>query len=419
MSLSLNMPMSLSLVARLSMTLGMLGLLVACSKSVPIMPPTPLSELSPELVVEHRWVRQLGKGSYEYHLKLQPLVDGERLFAANHRGRVEAYASESGERLWRVELDAALNTGPADGGDLLLFGGMAEVIALRKLDGSVAWRGAVSSEVLSLPAWHPQFVVAHGVDGHIFALDSQTGRQRWQHHESVPSLSLRGTGNPVIVGDEGVLVGTATGKLIALGLQDGRALWETTIATPRGRGELERIADIDADLAMAEGVVYVSSYQGVLAAVALAGGQILWNRDIASSTGIVLDSDQLYVTDPDGVVWALSRRNGATMWRQPALQYRSLSAPVQQGNYLIVGDYDGYMHWLHKEDGRLAARSRVSDWREYWPLPEFESSLDDSYPIDRAVLMPPAVRGVWVFGLDKRGVLDVFEVSRVEAKSPE
>jgi outer membrane protein assembly factor BamB len=228
-------------------------------------------------------------------------------------------------------------------------------------------------------------------------------------------LSLRGTGTPLIIGDDGVLVGTASGKLLALGLQDGKPVWEAVIATPRGRTELERIADVDADLALVGAVVYASSYQGVLSAISLGGGQILWNRDIASSTGIVADREQIYVSASDGTVWALSRSNGATMWRQPALQYRRLSAPVQQGNYLIVGDYEGYLHWLHKEDGRLVARTQVRDWREHWPLPD-EYTEAVVVPVDRAVLMAPAVSGSWVYALDKRGVLDVYEVIPVESR---
>lgn len=405
------------LPALLLLGLGVILLSACSSKGSPIAPPSPLSEFEPELEVVHRWGQQLAQGSYRYHLKLQTLVDGERVFAASHRGRVDAYASASGERLWQVELDAVLNTGPSDAGERLLFGGVAELIALNKDDGSIAWRAPVSSEVLSLPAWHRDIVVVHGVDGQIFGLDAKSGEQRWRHHENVPSLSLRGTGNPLIIGDEGVLVGTANGKLIALGLHDGRLLWETTIATARGRTELDRISDVDADLAVADGMAYAVSYQGILAAVALGGGQLQWNREIASSTGIVLDRDQLYVSDRDGVVWALARHNGETMWRQPALQYRALSAPVQQGNYLIVGDYDGYLHWLNKEDGRLVARMRIQDWREYWPLEDDTIKLKSAYREDRAVVMPPAVQGVKVFAMDKRGVLDVFEVSRPEAKS--
>ena len=391
-------------------------LLSACSsKLAPLNPPSELTALDAELKPVHRWGKQLGQGSAGYHLKLRTLVDGERVFAANHAGRVEAYASRSGERLWRIELNSQLNTGPADAGEMLLFGGMAEVIAVRKDDGQEVWRSPVSSEVLALPAWHRQVVVVHGGDGNIIGLDARSGEQRWIHRESVPSLSLRGTGTPLIVGDDGVVVGTASGKLVALGLQDGKPVWEAVIATARGRTELERIADVDADLALVEAVVYASSYQGVLSAISLGGGQILWNRDIASATGIVADREQLYVSASDGTVWALARSSGATMWRQPALQYRRLSAPVQQGNYLILGDYDGYLHWLHKEDGRLVARTRVRDWREHSPLPSDDEQPFVGRPEDRAVLMAPAVSGNWVYALDKRGVLDVYEVSPVES----
>ncbi len=395
--------------------LGIL-LLAGCSgKGVPINPPTPLSDVDPSLMVEHRWVRQLGKGSDQYHLKLRPLVDGERVFQASHRGEVAAMDAASGSQLWRVSVDSRINTGPADAGDWLLLGAMSEVIALHKDDGAVVWRSPVNTEVLSMPAWHREVVVIHAGDGSVVGINSQTGEPLWQHRESVPSLSLRGTGNPVIVGDEGVLVGTASGKLIALSLHEGELLWQTEIASPRGRSELERIADVDADLAGGDGVVYASSYQGVLAEVNIAGGQLGWNREIASSTGITIDERQLYVTDRDGNVWALSRRDGRTMWRQQALAYRGLSAPVQQGDYLIVGDYEGYLHWLHKEDGRLVARARVQDWREYWPVGDL-TPLNEGVAVERAILMPPMVRGNWVYASDKRGVLDVFEVSLVEDK---
>ncbi len=391
----------------------MLSLLAGCSAAIdPVEPPQPLTVITPELKAEHRWVRQLGKGSYTQHLQLIPLVDGERLYQADNRGRVVAYEAFTGERLWRVELDARLNAGPSGSADLLLFGGDAEVIALHKQDGTLAWRAAVSSEVLSLPVHQGETVVVHTVDGNIIALDANSGRQRWRHSESVPTLSLRGSGNPRIV-DDRVVCGTANGKVVALGLGDGMLLWQTTVAVPSGRSELERMVDVDADLAVADGVVYAASYQGNLVAMTLASGQLMWNREIASATGISVDTDMLYVTDTAGDVWALSRRGGATMWKQTALHQRALTAPVQQGNYLIVGDYEGFLHWLAKEDGRIVARSRIQQWQDYFPVEDELSAWSASYPEDRAVLMAPAVQGVFAFGLDKRGVLDVFRMSPI------
>lgn len=391
--------------------------LAGCSgKGVPINPPTPLEAFQPELKVEQRWSRQLGQGSENLHLKLRPLLDDERIFAASHGGIVLAVDARSGRQLWRVELNAELNAGPADAGEWLLFGTVSEVISLNKRDGSVVWRSEIGSEALSMPAWHPEVVVVHAGDGHIFGLNSQDGEILWRHHESVPSLSLRGTGDPVIIGDEGVLVGTASGKVLALSLRDGQILWESTIATARGRTELERMTDVDAELGIAEGVVYAASYQGVLAAVAMAGGQMVWNRDIASSSGISVDGEQIYVSDLDGNVWALSRRNGATMWRQQGLQYRQLSAPIQQGNYLIVGDYNGFLHWLSKDDGRLVARARIGGISGLGVGSDPRPSARRAPRNDRAVVMAPRVQSTWVYAMDKRGSLEAYEVTLLEGK---
>jgi outer membrane protein assembly factor BamB len=395
----------------------LLLVLSACSSSIdPIEPPAALTTIaSPELRVIHQWSTQLGKGSGRQYLKLEPLVDGERIFIANQKGEVASYAVKDGNRLWQVESDAVINAGPGEGQDMLLFGGDAEVIALDKQDGSVRWRTPVSSEVLSVPQRLGDTVVAHCVDGNVVALDATSGKVRWQHRETVPNLSLRGSAEPVLLADA-VLVGTANGKVVALSLDDGRLIWETAIAEPRGRSDLERMVDVDGRIAVGkEGVVYASSYQGSLSAIALTSGRLLWNRDIASSTGIVLDRNNLYVTDLGGDVWAISRRNGGTMWKQTALHQRALTAPVQQGKYLIVGDYDGYLHWLNKEDGSIVARSRIQTENEYWPLnPPGGEFPGNYYKEDRAVLLPPAVEGLEVYGLDKRGVLDAFHVSPAE-----
>lgn len=393
-------------------------LLAGCSSSIdPLEPPAELTTItSPQLDVTHRWVRQLGKGSGKQYLKLAAYVDGERVFAASHAGLVEALASNDGSRLWQVEVGSVINAGPGDGDNLLLFGGDAEVIALNKGDGQIVWRTPVSSEVLSIPQRQANVVVAHCVDGNVVALDANSGKLLWQHRESVPTLSLRGSSDPYLLSDA-ALIGTANGKVIALSLRDGSLIWDTVIAEARGRTELERMVDVDAELAVADGVVYASSYQGSLAAIALATGQMLWNRDIASSSGITLDREYLYVTDINGDIWSLSRRTGGTMWKQNILHQRSLSAPVQQGNYLIVGDFDGYLHWLDKQDGTLVARKRIQTWEAYWPIQNPEDEVNPDYKEDRAILMPPGVEGRNVFGLDKRGVLDTFSVSPVEREA--
>lgn len=384
-------------------------LLAGCSSGInPVEPPSELTVFKPELKPQPRWSREVGGGTGGKYLKLAPLLDGERLFAADRNGLVYAYHSLSGKRLWKVELGRVITAGPGDASGLLLFGGDAEVFAIDNESGELRWRSPIGSEVLSTPVSQGNVIVVHAVDGSITALHRTDGSVAWRHLERVPSLSLRGSGKPLIV-DNRVMIGNADGQVIALNLQDGSLLWRATIATARGRTDLERMVDVDADLAEAQGVIYAAAYQGAVAAINGASGQLLWTREISSQSGLAIDGEALYLTDEVGDVWALSRQNGATLWKQSVLHRRALSAPAQQGRYLVVGDFDGYLHWINKEDGRLAARSRVRNWQEHFPL---ENEFDDGrYVEERALLVNPLVEGTRVYGFDQRGVLDAYDVT--------
>jgi outer membrane protein assembly factor BamB len=387
-----------------------LFLLAACSSSInPVEPPSELTVFTPELRMQPRWSHEVGGGTGGKYLKLPPLLDGERLFAADRYGRVRAYHTPGGERLWQVELERVISAGPGNANGLLLFGGDAEIFAIDKERGELRWRTPLGSEVLSTPVSQGDIIVVHAVDGSITALKREDGSVAWRHLERVPSLSLRGSGTPLIVDANRVMIGNAAGQVLALDLREGALLWRATIATPRGRTDLERMVDVDADLAFANGVLYAAAFQGSVAAINAANGQLLWTREISSQTGIALDDEALYLTDEAGDAWALSRQNGATLWKQSALHRRALSAPAQQGRYLVVGDFEGYLHWFNKEDGRLAARSRVRNWQEHFPLAD--EYANDSYIEDRAHLVTPLVEGTRVYGFDQRGVLDAYDVS--------
>ncbi len=390
------------------------ALLAACSGSIdPVEPPSELSVFNPELKLHSRWSREVGAGTAGKYLKLMPLLDGEQLFVADRYGKVFSYHSLSGELLWQKELERAVSSGPGDANGLLLFGGDAEVFAVDKQSGELRWSAAIGSEVLSLPVGLGDTIVVHTLDGSITALKRTDGSVLWRHLETVPSLSLRGSGQPLIVGADRVVVGNASGQVIALSLQDGSLLWRATIATARGRTDLDRMVDVDADLVEADGVIYAAAYQGYVAAIHATSGQLIWTREISTQSGLVIDDEALYLSDEASDVWALSRANGASLWKQAALHRRALSAPVQQGRYLILGDFDGYLHWINKQNGALAARTRVRTWQEHFPV---EDEFDDgSYVEDRALLVSPLVEGTRVYGFDQRGVLDAYDVSILNA----
>ncbi len=323
--------------------------------------PTPLERFQPTVTVAPVWYQQPQSRADEWEGSSVIVVDDKQLFIAHPRGRVRALDSECGCRLWDVNTEAAL-TGAIGSGDghLLLGTQKGEVLALSSQDGSLQWRSQLSSEVMGSPQVSQGVIVARTNDGKIFGLDAQDGTRLWVYETIVPSLSLRGVGDPLIVGDK-VFAGFSNGKVAALSTSNGKLQWEKVIAVAKGRSELERLVDVDAGLAYRDDILYAVAFQGRLIALDANSGRNLWTREFSAHSGVVLDDQQLYLSDDDGQVFALDRRTGATLWRQNKLLRRKISAPAMQDGKVVVGDYEGYLHWLSPENGSFVARRRVDD----------------------------------------------------------
>jgi outer membrane protein assembly factor BamB len=233
-----------------------------------------------------------------------------------------------------------------------------QVIALARDTGERLWTASVSSEVLAPPAVGDAIVVVQSVDGRLFGLSIADGKRVWLYERAEPALSLRGTDPPVLITDA-VLAGFASGRLAAVRLEDGRPLWETTVAQPRGRNEIERLVDVDVSPLVFSDAIYAASYQGKLVAINPSNGNIQWSRDVSTHSGMVSDGTNLYLSDDRGYVLAFDRRTGASVWKQEALRVRSLNAPVMYADAVVVADYEGYVHWLAREDGRFIARYQI------------------------------------------------------------
>ncbi|RMG30372.1 MAG: outer membrane protein assembly factor BamB [Gammaproteobacteria bacterium] len=325
------------------------------------VPPTPLQPLATGYRVRVRWSRDVGAGAEARYLRLVPAVDGGRVFAADRKGRVRAYAAADGKPVWAVDLHRPV-TGAVGVGEGLVLVGTAEgaVIALDWRDGKVVWQARTTGEVLAPPQAAGGLVVVQSADGNLVGFDAATGERKWIFDRSVPPLSLRGTSVPLLLQDA-VFTGLANGKVVALEAARGFPVWTAILATPRGRTELARMVDVDAPVRFAGGLLYAVAYHGRLAALEPATGQVRWERPLSSWAGLDVDAERVYVTDEDSAVWAFDRTNGASRWRQAALLHRRLTAPVVVDDYLLVGDFEGYVHVLSRRDGRLLARLRLDD----------------------------------------------------------
>lgn len=374
-----------------------------CSKAK-VKEPAKLVEIKkPEVRPNEVWSRRAGNGSESSHvldgsflfatpfysgLRLQ--LEADALYTASIDGSVRAIDPKSGNPIWVAETKARVIAGPTVAGDKVYVGTLdGEAIALQRASGKLLWRSKFSSEVGAAPVASGNVVIVRTIDGREFGLSTEDGSGLWSFDRGVPNLTLRGMSEPLILGNR-VYTGMDNGKLAALNLADGQLAWEQTISAPTGRSELDRLTDIDADLLAGDDGIFVVSYGNDIALVDPAGGDSRWRRSIKSYTNMATDGKKVYVGDDESLIWALDATSGAALWKQDILKYRRLSPPAVFGNYIVVGDYKGYLHWFEQGEGRLVARTRVG-----------------SDPIETA----PVSDGTRLYVIDTTGHLVAYEAS--------
>ena len=341
--------------------------------------PSPLVDIAAPIKINKLWTVSIGEGEGALGVRQKPAVENDLVFAADSANTIVAIEKSTGKIKWSVNPNKdvqsgsnlkfwqkptqpfALTGGPAVYSGLVAVGGRnGEVYAFNALDGSILWKSMVSSSVVTAPLVTFDTVIVRVNDGKVIGLDLSTGEKKWQFDRGLPSLSVRGNSAPVL-GPGIILVGYEDGTVIALRQQDGQRVWEQLVAKLEGRTELDRMADVDGEIQVGDREVFASSYRKSTMSIALNNGQPIWARDVGGYAGIALLSDRVLVGDNDGTLWALDRNGGADLWKQAALVRRGLTTPVVHGAYAVVGDSEGYVHWIDTQTGDIKGRAEVSD----------------------------------------------------------
>ncbi len=323
----------------------------------PPNPPAELKEITSTLNVKLNWSTQVGKTArYDY----TPAVEAGAVYAANADGELAKWDIESGRQIWRVDAEEAISGGVGVGGGLVMVGTNRGHVMAYDFSGKLVWKAQLSSEILSAPRYADSLVIVRSGDNHLYGLDAIDGSTKWVYERKVPALSLRSTAGFVVDGGA-VYAGFSGGKMAAVRAENGKLLWETTVAIPKGVTEIERIADITSLPVVNGPVVYAVAYQGRIAAIDRLTGKVLWNREISSYSGIAHDDTKIYVSHALGSVYSLNDDTGRTYWRQGDLSNRRLTTPLVLKDYVAVGDLEGYIHFLDIENGKFAARIKVDD----------------------------------------------------------
>jgi len=322
--------------------------------STPKAKPTELTPIQSSAELKLVWQASVGAaGDFAF----VPAVVGDSVYAAARDGSVARF--DDGRQVWRIGAGQPVSGGVGSDGKLVVVGTpKGEVLAFDAANGREMWKARVSSEVLAAPAVVDGLAIVRSGDSRIFGFDAVDGKRRWVYQRSTPTLSLRSSVGVVPAG-KFTLAGFPGGKLVAIANNNGAAVWEVTVALPKGATELERVADVTSSPVVSGGTVCAAAFQGRAACFDSGSGNTLWSRDLSSSAGLDIDNRHVYVTDDKGAVHALDRNSGASVWKQDKLALRSVSRPLALGAQVAVADYQGIVHLLRREDGAFAARANT------------------------------------------------------------
>ncbi|MFA4969213.1 MAG: outer membrane protein assembly factor BamB [Sulfuritalea sp.] len=322
--------------------------------SAPKVQPTELGVIQPTAELKIVWQANVGSAG---EFTFSPAVVGDSVYAAGRDGTVARF--DGGRQIWRIAAGQPISGGVGSDGKLVVVGTpKGEVLAFEAATGRETWKARVSSEVLAAPAVADGLAIVRSGDSRIFGFDAVDGKRRWVYQRSTPALSLRSNVGVVPAG-QFTLAGFPGGKLVAIANNNGAAVWEVTVALPKGATELERVADVTSLPVVSGSTVCAAAFQGRVACFDARSGNTIWSRDMSSSAGLDIDSRYVYVADDKGAVHALDAKSGASIWKQDKLSRRDLSRPLVVGNQVAVADYQGVVHLLRREDGAFAARANT------------------------------------------------------------
>lgn len=331
---------------------------------------SPLPTVENQFEPEKSWSTSVGSGIGDFYSNLHPAWQDGNIYAADRRGTVKAVNADDGKEVWSVDLSektnfyssnlpALLSGGvTVDGAHVYVGSEKAQVYALNTSDGSIAWQSKAAGEVLSRPVVSDGLVLVHTSNGQLQALDESDGAVKWTVNLDMPALSLRGESAPAVAFGAAI-VGGDNGRVSAVLMKQGQLIWQQRISQATGATEIDRLSDVDTTPVIVNGVVYALAYNGNLTALDLRSGQVMWKRELGSVNDFIVDANRIFLVDQNDRVVALNADGGVTLWTQSDLLHRNLTSPVLYNGYLVVGDSEGYMHWINADDGRFVAQQKV------------------------------------------------------------
>jgi outer membrane assembly lipoprotein YfgL len=330
---------------------AMLLALAGCASGPEKPKPTELGPNPALIQVRLAWTARIGPVEFP----LEARVQGGTVTLAASDGTVAALDGATGRDLWRGTAGAAIGAGTGSDGRLAAVVTRSNDLVVLE-QGREIWRESLGALAYTAPLVAGARVFVATADRTIIAFDGRSGRRLWNYtRPGEQSLVLRQSGVLLAVGD--TLVAGISGRLVGLNPLTGSVRWDVAVANPRGTNDVERLVDLVGGVSREGDVVCARAFQAAVGCVNAARGSLLWSKPASGAQGVHGDAQSVFGTEGDGRVLAWRRSDGERIWSVERLRFRGLSAPLSIGRSVAVGDAQGYVHFLARQDGALMGRT--------------------------------------------------------------
>ena len=323
-----------------------------------ISEPVPLKEFNEEFKISVQWKKSF-KGPNNFGTFKPAFYQGQ-IFFASSEGEIVSINPDDGVPNWTLNLDRELASGVAAGfGKLVASDNNGNVIAIDLETQSILWEKNIGGEILSNAVIDAARVIAKNSAGELIALNSKSGEVDWSFRSQLPSLTVRGTGEPVIA-NETVISTFDNGRLAVFQLDTGFFLWDAPISFIEGSSELENLIDADSAPLVIQQLVFATNYQGNLTAFDLAQKRPVWNAEASSFHSPLIANNLILVFQDDGSILSFSLSSLAPSWTSSEYLRREVSNGAELNNMVFIGDLDGYVHIIDPLTGKTVGRKKIS-----------------------------------------------------------
>ena len=337
--------------------------MVGCSSNkvkVEKVKPNPLPKLVQATSLTEVFSHKVSASSEQDPLRLRLDVDNGVIFAMNPKGEVTAYKGK--QRLWETKVTKQELTSGVEAADglVVVASRKGQVFALDQQTGEQKWTAQLSGAVISPALIQTGRVILVANDGTVFFFFFSTGQQAWTYKMANAAFSLRGQASPVSLDPRTIAVASSNGYLYAIDSLTGAPRMQRRVAVSDGRSDIQRLVDIDAEPVVVGQYVVTNSFQGQVTVLDLAAQRVAWSVDASSINRPEVAENKVFVAQRDGKLKAFDLATGQELWENEQLLNRNLSNPVLLGQQLVVGDLDGVLHLIDPNTGTLVGRAKTS-----------------------------------------------------------